>query len=129
MTRRLQLSAVLLAWLLATGSHWDLVQTVAWGRMIGNYARDMSMVEAIRLTFTSGKLCRMCEAVQEAKQQQSDATVPGGKLDGKVLLVFQPAPHVVIDVPALERWVPADDTWSGRGRASPPVPPPRELRA
>lgn len=125
MAHRLRLSAVLFAWLLATGSHWDLVQTVAWGRMIGRYAHDMPVIEAIRLTFTSDQLCRMCEVVQEAKQQPEDATVPGVKLDGKILLVFQPASEVVIDVPELARWAPCNDAWTSRERASPPVPPPR----
>jgi len=46
MRRQLSLILTLTAWLLATGSHWDLVQTFALGRMFASYAQSMSFTQA-----------------------------------------------------------------------------------
>ena len=35
--RQLSLILTLIAWLFATGSHWDLVQAFGWGRMVTIY--------------------------------------------------------------------------------------------
>lgn len=129
MVRRFQLCTVLFAWLLATGSHWDLVQTFAWGRMIGNYVRTMPLGDAIRLTFTPDNLCSVCELVQDAKQQQDETTIPGVKLDGKILLVFQPDPQPRIEARAIEPWWWSHDALPVSARATPPLPPPRRSAA
>jgi hypothetical protein len=71
MKRRFQISVVLLAWFMATGAQWDLVQTFAWGRMVATYSRTMPLVQAVRLTFTPGTMCSICKAVNEAKRQES----------------------------------------------------------
>ncbi len=125
MWRKLQISAVLLAWLLATGSQWDLAQVFAWGQMIANYSRTMPVSEAIRMTFTQGNECGICVAVDEAKQQQDSPTTPATKAPGKILLVFQPVPVIVIIVPDSSPWPSGGQTMLGASRASPPVPPPR----
>ncbi len=52
MRRRLSLLTLLTAWLLATGSQWDMVQTLGWGRMIVRYSQTMTLAQAVRLTFT-----------------------------------------------------------------------------
>lgn len=126
MRRRISLILTLAAWLLATGSHWDLVQTFAWGRMIATYSQTVPLAEAIRLTFTPENMCGICSAVSTAKQQQSDAAaIPGGKLDGKILLAFTPAPAPVVAAPSFVSPV-FDHPWTPISeRAAPPVPPPR----
>ena len=127
MRRKLSLITMLTAWLLATGSHWDLVQTFAWGRMIATYSQTMSMTQAVRLTFTADNLCGVCETVAEAKQQQ-DSTLPSdAKATGKILMVFQPQPVFVATLPVTEKWTPGEPTPAWRDRAEPAVPPPREL--
>ena len=63
MFRRLQLIAVLLAWLLATGSQWDGAQVFAWGKMVATYSRTMPLTAAVRLTFTPGNECDVCVVV------------------------------------------------------------------
>jgi hypothetical protein len=127
MLRRLQLSAILLACLLATGSQWDGVQVFAWGRMVAGYAHTMPLADAVRLTFTPGNECDICTAVGAAKQQQQDApAMPAAKWPAKIILVFQPASAVVVAAPELCAWSPCDRlTALGASRASPPVPPPR----
>lgn len=114
----------LAAWLLATGSHWDLVQTFAWGRMIATYSQSMPLAQAIRLTFTAENMCGVCEAVQDAKQQ--DPAVPGaGKQDLKVLLAYQPVSVMVAGVHEVHPWFGRERAPPGVNRAAPPTPPPR----
>lgn len=113
----------LAAWLLATGSHWDLVQSFAWGRMIATYSQSMPLAQAIRLTFTADNMCGVCEIVQTGKQ---DPATPGaGKLDLKVQLAFQAVPVVVIEAPAVNPWHGYERTPPSVPRTAPPVPPPR----
>ncbi|MFO1451468.1 MAG: hypothetical protein U1F61_25130 [Opitutaceae bacterium] len=123
--RRFSLILTLTAWLLATGSHWDLVQTFGWGRMIASYARTMPLSEAIRLTFTADNLCSVCEFVQDSKQSQGNTAVPGGQADTKILLVYQPAPAIVVSAPSYTSWRLGETRLTGTDRCTPPTPPPR----
>jgi hypothetical protein len=126
MRQRLSLIFTLAAWLFATGSQWDLVQAFAWGRMFATNVQSMSVVEAAKLTFSPEGRCEICHAVSDAKQQQENsATVPGGKLDAKILLAFEPAPAPVVAAPEFSPWSLSDPLVSSLARSAPPVPPPR----
>jgi hypothetical protein len=131
MRRRLQLSLVLFAWLLATGSQWHVVQTFAWGRMVTAYAKTMPLREAIRLTFTPDNMCGVCELVSAAQQQHpGDSALPAGtSLDSKTLFVFQPVPTVILTAPTAGLWSLGDLPIPSSTRAAPPLPPPRTLTA
>lgn len=123
MRRKFSLIMTLSAWLLATGSHWDLVQTFAWGQMIASYSQSMPLAQAIRLTFTADNMCGVCEVVQDARQ---DPATPGaGTLDRKVQLAFEAVPVVLGAVPEVEEWLDADRLPASLVRHAPPVPPPR----
>ncbi len=125
MWRKFQITSVLLAWLFATGSQWDFVQVFAWGRMFADNATTMSLAEAARETFAPEKLCPLCQAVSRAKQQQENPSAPDAKAPGKILLVFQPVPTVIIAAPPLSPWSPGDQVMLSIGRLAPPTPPPR----
>ena len=129
MRQKLSLLLTLAAWLLATGSHWDAVQTFAWGRMIADYSRDMTLVQAVTKTFSPQTMCPLCRAVADAKQQESNnAAVPGAKTPGKILLVCAPR-ALVFSSPApscLGRIAPESAPTSA-DRSPPPRPPPRAL--
>lgn len=124
MRRKLSLVFTLAAWLLATGSQWDLVQTFAWARMFAVNARTMSLVDAVKYTLSPEDRCELCNAVSTAKQHE-EAALPGGKAEGKLVLAFEPAPSPVIAVPALGGWMPRESSVCSAGRAAPPLPPPR----
>ncbi len=127
MRRKLSLITMLAAWLLATGSHWDLVQTFAWGRMLANYSQTMPLAQAVKLTFTPDNLCGLCESVSEAKQQQDAALPSDGTGFGKIPLVCQPVPALFgVSSPA-ETWALCDLAPTVRERHPPPVPPPQTL--
>jgi hypothetical protein len=116
----------LAAWLLATGSQWDLVQTFAWARMFALNAETLSLTEAAERTFSPEGRCALCEAVSGAKQQQENAaTIPGGRADAKILLAFEPAPSPIVAAPDFSPWSLSDPLVSSLARSAPPVPPPR----
>ena len=125
MSKRIQLIAVLLAWLLSTGAQWDLVQTFGWARMVSKYAQTMSLTEAVKKTF-SGEMCGVCEIVSEAKQQEHDKNVPSvGKMDAKILLVLHPVPEFIFSATESEAWSLSDTSIMSVERGAPPLPPPR----
>ena len=131
MRHKLSLVLTLCAWLLATGSHWDLVQTFAWGRMIATYSESMSFTQAVQKTFSAGATCSVCEIVATAKSH--DATSPAapntpGKTLEKIHLVFAPAPVAPLLLSSASfSWSLSDQTVPVSSRAAPPVPPPRAV--
>jgi hypothetical protein len=129
MRQRFQLSALLLAWLIATGSQWDLVQVFAWGRMFASYSRIMSVESALRLTFKPDNMCSVCKMVKAAKQQQEQSPVAPSKTLGKILLVFAPVPTVVVASVSSEPWPVESKSMCSAERGAPPIPPPRDFVA
>ncbi len=127
MRRKLSLITMMTAWLLATGSHWDLVQTFAWGRMIANYSQSMPLAQAIKLTFTPDNLCGICESVSEAKQQDTAAPTTPSATVAKAELPLATAPeHVFVfcSVPA-PVWPAEHRVADACARPAPPTEPPR----
>ena len=129
MRPRLSLIVTLFAWLLATGSHWDLVQTYAWGSMIAGYAQEMSFSAAVKKTFSAESMCHLCHAVADAKKSSaSDPATPGSKDLGKIVLVCAPSTPSFFGPTAIvvAHQAPTSATFSA-GRDAPPSPPPRSL--
>lgn len=129
MRQKISLILTLSAWLFATGSQWDLVQTFAWGRMIAGYTQEMSLPAAVKKTFSPETMCDLCHAVADAKQSaQSEAGVPGAKNPGKILLVCAPDRSAFL-TPSPTRLgvLPAFFLPASADRAAPPSPPPRRL--
>lgn len=127
MRQRVSFILALSSWLVATGSHLDVVQTIGWGRMFASYAQTMSLTEAARLTFTSDNLCGVCTFVQTSKQAREGqaAPVPAGASDSKVILAFQASPVFVLRSPPVAPWLAEQRTAAGASRSAPPTPPPR----
>ena len=72
MHRRLPIVLTLVAWLLATGVQWDLLQVFGWARMVVNHSQTMSITAAVKKTF-GGEMCGVCEIVSQAKRRPADA--------------------------------------------------------
>ncbi len=127
---RFRVSFILFAWFIATGGLWDVTQVVAWGRMFTGYVPAMSIRAAVEKTFI-GEMCGLCEVVQKGKQDQERENAPAPENKSFVKLpVFGPLPvSEPMHVPALAPLVFASiDLWPvGKGRAAPPLPPPRLL--
>lgn len=126
MSRQGSLILTLTAWLFATGSHWDIVQTFAWGKMFATYAQSMSYTDAAKLTFSATNLCNVCEVVSDAKQHDaSDTPGPASSGTQKILLALNPANSIFLPRPDLERWPEHQDRVPPPRGQHPPVPPPR----
>ena len=63
-------TACLLAVLATLGGHWAALQSFAWARMIGQYARQESLASAISKTFDGRHPCALCLVVQQGRQQE-----------------------------------------------------------
>ena len=114
---------------MATGSHWDLVQSFGWGRMIAKYAQSMPLAEAVRLTFTTDNFCGVCTFVQSAQTSADDAAPPPSSRDLKIQLALLTVPRVVIAAPTvLERFSVSPSRAPTRDDP-PPLRPPRILAA
>lgn len=124
MKRRFQITCLLLAWFAATGAQWDLVQVFGWARMLAQYAQTMPLTEAVKKTF-GGEMCGVCAAVSHAKQDADSTNAPGGKLDLKLPLVFEPTPAFVLGASGASVWRHPEARAPGADRAPPPLPPPR----
>ncbi len=125
MAKRIQLFIVLSLGFIATGVQWDVLQTLAWGRMMANYSCAESLPQAVADTF-QGPYCRLCRAVAQAKQQEkAPLGLPTEKLSAKVLLFFQATPRFVLTAPGEMGQVSRLEQVHSRDRAMPPVPPPR----
>lgn len=72
--RPIRVGLVLFAWLMASGSLWDVVQVFAWGRMYVLNLETQSMTEALAYTFSEDAMCGLCETVQVAKGSPREDT-------------------------------------------------------
>lgn len=125
--RRIPIVCLLVLSVLGTGAQWDLLQVFAWGRMIVNHSRSMTLIAAVETTF-DGETCGLCRAVQRAKEQEaSHSPVPALKVDGKILLFFQTPVPVIVVAPPLDGWRRADSVPPEEIGFPPPVPPPRQV--
>lgn len=129
MCRRLLLIVTLSAWLLATGSPWDLMQTFAWGRMIATYSESMSLQQAVRKTFSGDAMCSVCQMVQRGRRQ----TEEGGKTiapksPDKVLFLVAPSAWVIAAMtPGVSSLVPKITAMISAEPCAPLLTPPRIL--
>lgn len=117
----------LFAWLLATGSHWDLVQGYGWIRMIATYSQTMPLAEAVRLTFTPDNMCGVCETVAAAKQAAEQSGLPASLPSGaqKIFLALAAGEDVVFAALPAPHWPAEDMLPDACARPAPPVEPPR----
>ena len=58
---------VVLALALSLGVHWNLLQSVAWIRMLVAYSQQADFREALAKTFGGDHPCQICKFVQDAK--------------------------------------------------------------
>jgi hypothetical protein len=73
--------AGLAAILAAGGLHWLLLQSVAWGLMLADYARTDSLPAAIEKTLDGRHPCPRCRAIQKGRQAENRARRPELRLE------------------------------------------------
>lgn len=128
MHRQISLVITLFAWLLATGGHWDLVQTFAWGRMFVTNVQTMPVLAAVQKTFSADAKCAICKIVKHAKEQQEAGGTKsaGPKAPEKIFLVSEPAAvFCLTPAPLCAGLVPPCPAPSSVDPAAPLLTPPR----
>lgn len=123
MRRHLSILSLCLGWLCANGALWDAVQVFAWGKMVHDYSRFMTVAQAVKITFDGSAPCEICVVVDEAKHSQPpDQQVE--RSHERVLLACQVPEKILLTVPEFAWPGVVDDI--GLTRTEPvPVPPPR----
>lgn len=115
---------LVLALMLSLGTHWLLLQSVAWMGMVVSYSEESTVTEAVYKTFSGKNQCRLCKVVEggraDEKKREQQQTVPGSKLD---LGVTWQSPVFLI---ACDRQIiPAPDFFAPTRSEDPPKPRPR----
>jgi hypothetical protein len=129
MRAKLSLILTLTAWLLATGSHWDFVQTFAWGSMIAGYSEKMPFADAVKKTFSPETMCEICHVVADAKKfPTNEPAAFDPKPFSKIVLACAPASEPFLSpVPRSLGLLSALSVPLSTDRDAPPSPPPRAL--
>ena len=102
---------MLVAVLTATGTHWSLLQSIAWTRMLAANLRTDSFTAAVQKTFDGNHPCALCKTIAAGKQaeQKKEFTAPLQKFE------FPPVNKVfVLTSPPVRRWqsrFPPDRCW------------------
>jgi len=112
---------------LVLGLHWALLQTAAWTRMLVDFSASMPLREAFSRTFDGRHPCRICLAIQKARQaeERSAPTIRESRLRWEFDLPVTPSIHLLTPVADLS--VPTFGGYAGRVVA-PPKPRPRFIR-
>jgi hypothetical protein len=122
-------AACLLALLGMLGGHWVLLQSAAWARMIGQYARQGSLTTALVKTFDGKHPCGLCLTIQHGRQQeqaQNNKSLPCHSRDKAPDLLCH-GQRAVIPLPLVTTSlsVPASPGCRTDFIETPPTPPPR----
>ena len=115
---------LILALIGATGTHWALLQSVAWTTMIADNLRTASFSEAVRRTFDGNHPCHLCEHVAAGRKAEKKSEFPtwANKLE-----FLSERPIFVFCAPGDFRLLPVVDDSASALERKPPVPPPRNL--
>jgi hypothetical protein len=113
---------LILALLGATGTHWVMLQSVAWATMLAENARTDSLPSALEKTFDGKHPCALCKQITKgrASEKSKDARVEFKQLEflrqsGSFSLTSPANFNLIAQNPVLVSLL----TWR------PPVPPPR----
>ena len=108
----------------ATGTHWTMLQSVAWARMLAENVRTSSLEEAINKTFDGKHPCALCKQI--AKSQKSEQK-PDVQVEFRQLEFPPQSAEFLFSSPA-EFWLAGDFCVGGALLTQAPlVPPPRFL--
>jgi hypothetical protein len=115
---------LIVALLCATGTHWIMLQSVAWATMLVDNAQSGDLGTAITKTFDGKHPCALCKVVTQGKQSEkkSDAHLGVQKLE-----FYDQTAALILDPPTKFQWLTSRDCIELAVSDAPPVPPPRLL--
>lgn len=114
---------LLAAMLAATGTHWILLQSVAWTTMLARNLAETSLVRAVDRTFDGRHPCPLCKAIARGKQAEKKSAFP---LELKKFEFFHARENFAFIAPNNDFWLlPDQNAFAASLTRSPPSPPPR----
>lgn len=115
---------LIVALLGATGSHWMMLQSVAWATMLAENARTDSFQTALANTFDGRHPCALCKQIAQGRQSEKKSDQ---QLTVKKLEFFNQPVVFIITSPARYALSGERNSSAVQLPHSPPVPPPRSL--
>jgi len=115
---------VIVALLAATGTHWTMLQSVAWTTMLADNLRTASFTQALQRTFDGKHPCSLCKQITAGKKSEKKAEFP---LQLKKLEFIHAGTCFTFAAPSHFRLAGAAIDSLQSLSHSPPVPPPRSL--
>jgi hypothetical protein len=122
MFRRFAHALVIVALIAATGSHWAVLQAVAWSTMLADNLRTSSLTEAVQRTFDGRHPCSLCKKISSGKESEKKAEFP---VQLKKLEFISVRPVIVLSPPRHFRLLPEFQCSASEPAHKPSVPPPR----
>jgi hypothetical protein len=108
----------------ATGTHWFVLQSMAWTGMLARNLQNSSVSQAVERTFDGAHPCSLCKQISKGKQTEKKREFqPTCKK-----LEFSYLAHAMVFTPPAFFWETVPLNASGNSvPLPPPVPPPRPL--
>lgn len=111
------------ALLAATGGHWVMLQSLAWGRMIVRYEQTSGLTGAVIKTFDGNHPCSLCKSIEKTRAAEKK---PGAQLVvAKMNLFFERTTAMAPPVPLFQQFREID-VQGGIVACLPLLRPPRE---
>jgi len=117
---------MILAVLAATGTHWTVLQSIAWTRMLADNLGSSSLTEAVQKTFDGKHPCCLCKAIASGKksEQKKEYTAQLQKLEFPLV-----RENLILIAPSNFQLLPQANTFAHSLTQKPPTPPPRGIFA
>jgi hypothetical protein len=120
--RKLSHLVLILAVVMATGTHWLLLQSVAWTTMLADNLHSTSFAAAVERTFDGNHPCCLCRQIAREKQNEKKTNL---RVEWKKV-EFSYLPSIfTFKAPAFFWEISAVDEPVFSLSPTPPVPPPR----
>lgn len=127
--RPLRTGLVLVIWLAASGTCWDLLQVYAWGQMWVHNLQSQGAAAALATTFSEEGRCGLCKTVQAAREDPREESSLLAHPGMKVPLLPVPQADRALEerAPGMAAYPPEKAGFWADVRLRPPVPPPRAV--
>ncbi len=123
MFSRLPKLAIVAALACSVGLHWELLQSVAWVKMVVSYSSAAPLKEAIAKTFDGKHPCSLCNEIAKGRQSEKQSVPTAAK---KFEFSYS-ATLFVFSAPSNYWQVEPPEAFGSPLARTPPVPPPRQL--
>ncbi len=123
MFSRLPKLAIVAALACSVGLHWELLQSVAWVKMVVSYSSAAPLKDALEKTFDGKHPCSLCKEIAKGRQSEKQSVPTVAKKFefsySATLFVFSP--------PSTYWQIRLPEALASSLARTPPVPPPRKF--